>query len=141
MLPLAAPVAQGKPRKGGTFNFAFPGLNFVQRDSHTQLGASEWHAISEKAIKINPRTAELQSSVAVPWEVPDPKGLTLVRKVKPGLQMHNLARWNGRDFNAQGLAWSLERIDRCLCRPSPPRSQASIAASVLPGTTPRTSSV
>ena len=110
VLPLTAPVAQGTPRKGGTFSFAFPGLNFTQRDSHTQLGASEWHVISEKTIEINPRTAELQPSVATSWEVPDPKGLTLVLKVKPGLKMQNVAPWNGRDFNAQDLAWNLERI-------------------------------
>lgn len=109
-LPLTAPVVSGTPKKGGIFTASIGATTYVQHDSHTQLGASEWHVISEKTIEQDPKTAELLPSVAASWEAADPNGLTLVFKVKPGIKIHNVAPWNGRDFVAQDLAWNIERI-------------------------------
>lgn len=109
-LPLTAPVVQGTPKKGGVFTETIGASTWVQHDSHTQLGASEWHVISEKTIEQDPKTAALVPSVAASWEVADPAGLSLVFKVKPGIKIHNVSPWNGRDFTAQDLAWNIERI-------------------------------
>lgn len=109
-LPMAAPVAQGTPRKGGTFTASAGAITYVQHDSHTQLGSSEWHVISEKTLELHPVTKQVLPSVATSWEVADPSGLTLVFKLKPGIKMHNVAPWNGRDFTAEDVAWNLERI-------------------------------
>ncbi|MEI6665747.1 MAG: ABC transporter substrate-binding protein [Chloroflexota bacterium] len=108
ILPLTAPVASGSPKKGGTFNYATGVTTFTQHDAHTALGAAEWHMISEKTLELHPVTGELLPSVATSWEVADPR--TLVFKIKPGIKMHNVAPWNGRDFTAQDVAWNLERI-------------------------------
>lgn len=109
-LPLTAPVAQGKPRKGGTYTQTVGATTWVQHDSHTQLGASEWHVIGEKLVESNFTDAKVLPHVATSWEVADPKGLTLVFKIKPGIKIHNVAPWNGRDFTAEDVAWNLERI-------------------------------
>jgi ABC-type transport system substrate-binding protein len=109
-LPLTAPVAQGKPRKGGTFNETVGAVTWVEHDSHTQRGASEWHVISEKLLECDFKDAKTLPSVATTWEAADPQGLTLVFKLRPGMKMHDVAPWNGRDFDAADVAWNLERI-------------------------------
>ena len=110
VLPLTAPVAQGTPRKGGMFAENIGATTWQQHDSHTQLGASEWHVISEKTIELHPITAQLLPSVAASWEVADPQGLTLIFHIHPGMKIHNVPPWNGREFNAEDVAWNLERI-------------------------------
>jgi peptide/nickel transport system substrate-binding protein len=109
-LPLEAPVAQGRPRRGGTYTQSIGATTWVLRDSHTQLGASEWHVISEKLTESNFTDAKVLPHVAASWEVADPAGLTLVFKIKPGIKMHNVPPWNGREFDAVDVAWNLERL-------------------------------
>jgi peptide/nickel transport system substrate-binding protein len=109
-LPLTAPVAQGRPRKGGTYAQSIGATTWVLRDSHTQLGASEWHVISEKLLESNFTDAKVLPHIAASWEVADPSGTTLVFKIRPGIKMHNVPPWNGREFDAQDVAWNLERL-------------------------------
>jgi peptide/nickel transport system substrate-binding protein len=109
-LPLTAPVAQGRPRKGGTYTMSTGAITFAQHDAHTALGPNEWHVIGEKLIESNFTDAKLLPHVAMSWEVADPKGLTLVFKLKPGIKIHNVPPWNGREFTAEDVAWNLERI-------------------------------
>jgi peptide/nickel transport system substrate-binding protein len=109
-LPLTAPAAQGRPRKGGTYTQSIGATTWVLRDSHTQLGASEWHVISEKLLESNFTDAKVLPHIAASWEVADPSGTTLVFKIRPGVKMHNVPPWNGREFDAQDVAWNLERI-------------------------------
>ena len=108
-LPMSIPVAQGTPRKGGTFTEDPVVGTFVQHDAHTNSTVSHWHVIGEKVLELHPVTAKLLPSVATSWEVADPSGLTLVFKLKPGIKMHNVPPWNGRDFTAEDVAWNLER--------------------------------
>ncbi len=110
ILPLTAPVAQGKPRAGGTYVTSVGATTWVEHDSHTQRGASEWHVISDKLTESNPTDAKVLPMIATSWEVGDKEGLTLVFKLKPGIKMHNMAPWNGREFDATDVAWNLERI-------------------------------
>ena len=108
-LPLTAPKAQGKKRAGGTF--VQPATStYVQHDPHTALGGAIYHVIGEKGIEPHPVTNELLPHVLTSWEVADPSGTTLVFKVKQGLKIHNKAPWNGREFNAEDVAWNMERI-------------------------------
>jgi ABC-type transport system substrate-binding protein len=109
-LPLTAPVAQGRPRKGGIYTQSLGATTYVEHDSHTQRGASEWHVIGEKLLECNFTDAKTVPHVATSWEVADPTGLNLVFKIKPGIKMHNVAPWNGREFDAADVAWNLERI-------------------------------
>jgi ABC-type transport system substrate-binding protein len=108
-LPLTAPKAQGKKRTGGTF-IQPTTSTYVQHDPHTALGGAIYHVIGEKGIEPHPVTNELLPHVLTSWEVADPSGTTLVFKVKQGLKIHNMAPWNGREFNAEDVAWNMERI-------------------------------
>lgn len=108
-LPLTAPIAQGKKRAGGTLTQALTST-WVQHDPHTALGGAIYHVIGEKGIEPHPVTNALLPHVLTSWEVSDPAGTTLVFKVKPGLKIHNMQPWNGREFNAQDVAWNMERI-------------------------------
>ena len=109
-LALTAPVVKGTAKKGGVFNVTLGPVTYVEHDSHTQRGASEWHVIGEKLLESNPTDAKVLPHVASSWEVADPAGMTLVFKIKPGIKIHNVAPWNGREFDAQDVAWNLERI-------------------------------
>ncbi len=109
-LPLTAPVVKGTPKKGGVLTGTIGPVTYVEHDSHTQRGASEWHVISEKLLESNFTDAKVLPHLATSWEVADPAGMTLVFKIKPGLKIHNVAPWNGREFDAQDVAWNLERL-------------------------------
>ena len=96
-------------RTGGTF-IQPTTSTYVQHDPHTALGGAIYHVIGEKGIEPHPVTNELLPHVLTSWEVADPSGTTLVFKVKQGLKIHNMAPWNGREFNAEDVAWNMERI-------------------------------
>ena len=108
-LQLSAPVAQGTRLPGGTFVQPTTST-FTQHDPHTALGGAIYHVIGEKGIEPHPVTNKLLPHVLTSWEVADPSGTTLVFKVKPGLKIHNKPPWNGREFNAEDVAWNMERI-------------------------------
>lgn len=108
-LALSAPVAQGKRREGGTF-VQVATNTFTQHDPHTALGGNIYHVIGEKGLEPHPVTNKILPHVLTSWEVADPSGTTLVFKVHPGLKIHNMAPWNGRQFTAEDVAWNMERI-------------------------------
>ncbi len=109
VLPLEAPVAQGKQRSGGVFTQA-TGFTYQQHDSHIAGATNVWHVIGERALEPDPITAKVLPHVVTSWEVADPTGLQLVLKVRPGIKMHGVAPWNGRDFTAADVAWNLTRL-------------------------------
>ncbi|MEI6665445.1 MAG: ABC transporter substrate-binding protein [Chloroflexota bacterium] len=109
-LPMVAPVVQGTKRPGGTVTQSTGPTTYVQHDPRTALAASEWHLISDKCVELDAITRAIQPSVLTSWEVADPNGLTLTLKVRPGLKIHNVPPWNGRDFDAFDVAWNLERM-------------------------------
>ncbi len=106
-LPLTAPVVQGKEKAGGTFT-EHTTSSYTQHDPHTALATNIWHVIGDKGLEPDPQTAAIRPHVLTSWEVSDPT--TLVFKVKPGIKIHNMAPWNGREFTAEDVAWNLERI-------------------------------
>lgn len=109
VLPLTAPVAQGKPRLGGVYTQA-TGFTYQQHDSHTAGATNVWHVIGERALEPDPITAKVLPHVVASWEIADPSGLQLTLKVRPGIKMHNVAPWSGRDFTAADVAWNLVRL-------------------------------
>jgi len=109
-LPLTAPVAQGKPRKGGTYTITVGPVTYVEHDAHTMRGRGEFHFISEKLTECDPVTAKTLPHVATSWEIADPNGMTLIFKIRNDLKVHNVAPWNGRQFDATDVAWNLERL-------------------------------
>jgi ABC-type transport system substrate-binding protein len=108
-LPLQAPVAQGRPRRGGTYTQPATST-LVQHDPHTALGGAIYHVIGEKGLEPDPVTMAIRPHVMTSWEVADPNGMTLVFKIDPNLFIHNMPPWNGRQFDAQDVAWNIERI-------------------------------
>jgi peptide/nickel transport system substrate-binding protein len=109
-LPLTAPVAQGKPRRGGTYSITVGPVTYVEHDAHTMRGRGEFHFISEKLTECDPVTAKTLPHVASSWEIADKEGLTLVFKIRQDLKIQNVAPWNGRQFDATDVAWNLERL-------------------------------
>jgi ABC-type transport system substrate-binding protein len=108
VLPLTAPVVKGTKKPGGTYTYPIGGSTWTEHDSHTQRAASEWHVISEKVTEADPIDAKTLPSIAESWEIASPT--TLVFKIRKGVKIHNVAPWNGREFDATDVAWNLERI-------------------------------
>ncbi len=90
------------------FTQAAPGT-FRQHDAHTALGISVWHVISERPIDMDPVSGALVPNLLERWEVSDPAGTELVLRLRDGLHIHDRAPWNGRDFDAEDLAFNLKR--------------------------------
>ena len=102
-----APVVKGAPKEGGTFTQATTVSN-VQHDMHTALAGSVWHNISEPALLPDPLTGAITANIIEKWEVPD--STHFVFKVRPGVKLHNKPPWNGREFDADDLAFNINRI-------------------------------
>ncbi|MGE3856221.1 MAG: ABC transporter substrate-binding protein [Dehalococcoidia bacterium] len=101
------PVVKGTPKKGGTFTMQMVETH-VQHDQHTAVSNSEWMVIGQRALELDEWTGKLRPHMVESWEVPDKN--TVVLKVRKGIKMHNRAPWNGRDWDANDLAWNLNRI-------------------------------
>ncbi len=108
-LPLVAPKVEGKIKPGGKWTTASTTFS-RQYDSHTALGAGLHGYIGEKGLEPHPITNQIMPHVLTSWEVADKEGLTLTFKVHPKLFVHNVAPWNGRQFNAEDVAFNLMRI-------------------------------
>lgn len=102
------PIVEGEPQYGGTFAYALAST-FAQFDMHTALGSSPFHFMSERALELDEWTAELRGAAVESWEVADDQGLELIMHVRPGLAMHDKEPWNGRPFDAEDMAFNLER--------------------------------
>ena len=101
------PVVKGTPKKGGTFTVAAT-ETYVQHDQHTAVSNSEWVVIGERAIELDEFSGKLRPNLVESWENPDKN--TYIFKVKKGVKLHNKAPWNGREFDAEDLAFNLNRI-------------------------------
>ncbi|MEI6137529.1 MAG: ABC transporter substrate-binding protein, partial [Chloroflexota bacterium] len=101
------PVVKGAPKDGGTWVEAVS-LTSPQQDMHTALAQSIWHYISEQALKPDPWTGELTANIVEKWETPD--STTVVLHVRKGVFLHDRAPWNGREFDAEDLAFNINRI-------------------------------
>jgi peptide/nickel transport system substrate-binding protein len=83
---------------------------FTRHDMHTALASTPWHVISERALELDEWTGEVRPNIVESFEVADSEGLQLVLHVRPGVKIHDKPPWNGREFNAEDLAFNLERI-------------------------------
>jgi len=101
------PVVKGTQKSGGTWTVGVT-LTSPQQDMHTALAASIWHDLSERALVPDPWTNEITANIIAKWEIPD--NTHFVLHVKPGVKLHNKPPWNGRDFNAEDLAFNIDRI-------------------------------
>jgi len=108
-LPMTAPKVAGNPKPGGTFTWGTTST-YKQHDAHTALATNIYHHIGDKGIEPHPVTNKLLPHIIASWEVADPSGTTLVMKVNPNVAVHNVAPWNGRRFDAEDVAWNLERL-------------------------------
>ena len=77
---------------------------------HTALASSVWHVISERALELDEWTAEVRANIIDQWEITDPEGLELTLHVRPNVQIQDKPPWNGRMFDAEDLAFNLNRI-------------------------------
>ncbi|MEI6136923.1 MAG: ABC transporter substrate-binding protein [Chloroflexota bacterium] len=101
------PVNTGKIKEGGTFTEAATTVS-PEFDAHTTLTSSQWRNAGELGILPDPWTAELVANVVESWEVPDAN--TLILKVRDNVAIHNKPPWNGRLFDAEDLAFNMNRI-------------------------------
>ena len=101
------PVVAGEPKYGGTWALTTT-ATLQQHDMHTALAATVFHIMGERALELDEWTGDLRANVAESWEVADPTSLIL--KVRPGIKTHDRAPWNGRAFDAEDLAFNLNRI-------------------------------
>ncbi len=101
------PSVKGAPKKGGTWTSPVTDT-YVTHDQHTAVSNSEWQIIGERAMERDEWTGELRPNLVEAWEIPDKD--TYILKVRKGVKMHPRAPWNGREFDAEDLAWNLNRI-------------------------------
>ena len=101
------PVVKGAPKNGGTWTEAVL-LTSPQQDMHTALAASIWHSLSERALLPDPWTNEMRANIIEKWEIPD--NTHFVLQVRKGIKLHNKPPWSGRDFDAEDLAFNINRI-------------------------------
>ena len=101
------PVITSAIKEGGIFTEAATSVS-PEFDSHTTLTSSQWRNAGELAIMPDPWNAELVANVVESWELPD--ATTIVMKVRDNVAIHNKAPWNGRMFDAEDLAFNMNRI-------------------------------
>lgn len=95
-------------RKGGGIT-VYRTTKFLEHDMHTALAGTVWHLIGNRAFVLEPWKGELQPQLAASQEIPG-DGTELIIKVRPGVKIHNKPPSNGRDFNAEDMAFNINRI-------------------------------
>ena len=101
------PVVKGAPKDGGTWTLPIADTA-LQHDMHTALNQSIWHDLSERALQPDPWTNEVTANIVERWEVPDTTHFVL--NVRKGVKLHNKPPWNAREFDAEDLAFNINRI-------------------------------
>ena len=101
------PVVKGTPKKGGAWTTAGT-ETYTQHDPHTAVTSSEFTVIGERAWEVDEWTGKLRPNLVESWEIVDPTHYVL--KLRKGITMHNVAPVSGREFDAEDLAFNLNRI-------------------------------
>ena len=101
------PVVKGTPKKGGVWTTAGT-ETYTQHDPHTAVTSSEFTVIGERGWEVDEWTGKLRGNLVESWEITDPTHYVL--KLRKGINMHNVAPVNGREFDAEDLAFNLMRI-------------------------------
>lgn len=101
------PTSVAGPERGG--EYVVPATTtYTQHDPHTALGPNVWHVIGERAFEQHATTGELLPNLVEEYEIQD-DGLTFLLHVRPDVAMHDIDPVNGRNFDAEDLAWNLNR--------------------------------
>jgi len=100
-------VVKGTPKNGGTWTEAVTETS-PQQDMHTALAQSIWHGLSERALNPDPWTGEPRPNIVESWELPDSTHFVL--RVRRGVKLHDKPPWSGREFDAEDLAFNINRI-------------------------------
>ena len=101
------PVVQGAPKRGGSWTESIPETS-PQQDMNTATNQSIWQQISERALALDPWEATVQPNIVEKWESPDTT--TFILSVRKGVKVHNKPPWNGREFDAEDLAYNMNRM-------------------------------
>lgn len=106
-----AQSAQGQPKRGGSHTVSQTTSFSDVMDPHTSLNQAPyiWSYIGNTALRLNREATELVPELVETWETPG-DGTELLLKVRQGVKWHEKAPINGRDFNAEDLAYNLMRI-------------------------------
>ncbi|MFA7249717.1 MAG: ABC transporter substrate-binding protein [Dehalococcoidia bacterium] len=99
------PVVKGTIKEGGTYTASITATSSTQ-DMHT-TNTSFWQTISEGPMIADAYTGQPQANLVEKWEVPD--STHIVFHVRKGMKVHNKPPWNGREFDAEDLAFNMDR--------------------------------
>ena len=70
-------------------------------------GAEYWGLWGNLSIRANKQTSKLEPSLVESWEIKSPTEIAF--KIRKGVLFHDKAPTNGREFNAEDLAYSINR--------------------------------
>ena len=101
------PAVKGTPKKGGAWTLASNEV-YTTHDPHTAVSVSEYSVMGERAWEMDEWTGKLRPNLVESWEIVDPTHYTL--KLRKGINMHDRPPVNGREFDAEDLAFNLMRI-------------------------------
>ena len=101
------PVVKGAPKNGGTWTESVAETS-PQQDMNTATNQSIWQQISERALAMDPWEGTVQPNIVEKWESPDSTHFIL--HVRKGVKIHNKPPWNGREFDAEDLAYNMNRM-------------------------------
>jgi peptide/nickel transport system substrate-binding protein len=111
------PENAGPPQPGGTFRYALPSdarsLDPHKESSfntHIAIGSTYGKLVDFKTGPDVPYAApELEGDLAESWETSE-DGTTWTFHLRPGVRFHNVAPVNGREFVAQDVLCTIQRI-------------------------------
>ncbi|HLZ72579.1 MAG TPA: ABC transporter substrate-binding protein [Dehalococcoidia bacterium] len=99
-----------QPKQGGTLNFyTTDPAYYKQSDMDVALNTSIWHLIGKRALTLEGETKKLQGETVESWEIPG-DGTQFILHVRQNVKTHNKPPTNGRLFNAEDLAFNINRI-------------------------------
>ncbi|MQC17268.1 MAG: ABC transporter substrate-binding protein [Chloroflexi bacterium] len=101
-------AAEGELRDGGTITVPATATP-KEHDANTSLGFNVWHIIGNKAMYQSYGTGEIEPELVDSWEIADDQGLELVMHIREGVAIHDVAPFDGRNFDAEDLAHYLNR--------------------------------
>ena len=122
----------GEPRQGGTYVQGTV-VDLNEHDMNTARGGTVWHFIGERAFELNHMDGSLETSLVGSYEVVDDQATEFVLTLNQGINLHDKAPWNGREFNAEDLAFNLNRIVGKTAEEEGIPKGAFQRASMLPG--------
>ncbi|MEI6136924.1 MAG: ABC transporter substrate-binding protein, partial [Chloroflexota bacterium] len=101
------PINKGAIKPGGTFTEAVSNVA-PEFDSHTALTSMQWRTSGDLAILPDVWDGSLIGGLVESWETPD--ATTVILKLRDKLPLHDIGQWTGKNFEAEDLAFNINRI-------------------------------